>query len=771
MTDTTVRATDEPSSVGDRLVRWFADTTLADADVVGGKGANLGELTRHGLPVPPGFTITTMAYFDVLEASGSRATLRELMAGVDPSSLESTAERAARARTVIAEVTIPPEVRAAVLDAWAQLQAIAPGPVAVRSSAAGEDSETASFAGMNETFTNVSGPEELLDRLRRAWMSIYGERVITYRAVRDMTAEPAIAVVVQHMARADRAGVMFTADPTDLGKARMVIEAAWGQGEVVVGGQVEPDTYLVDRHADGALSVAQARIGTKAFEIVAGPDGRDLRRDVGADRARARALDDATVIEIARLGLATEAAYGSPQDIEWCTEGDRIWLVQSRPITTGSPGVTTEGTAGDSDVEHAGAELLRGLAASHGRGSGPARLLGSTKEGDRLQPGDVLVTVMTKPDWLPLMRRAVAVVTDGGGITCHAAIVARELGIPCVVGTRTATTTLRDGEVVTVDADRGTVLSGASAPVTIGGAPGTVPSPTGGAAAATGALATRILVNLALTEEAATAAALPVDGVGLLRAELLVTDALAGRHPRALLEAGGAEEFVTAMSGALATIGGAFGARPVIYRAIDFRTNEFRELAGGETIEPVEANPMIGYRGCFRYLSEPDLFGLELEALARARETAPNIHLMIPFVRTAWELEGVFAQVDASPLRSHRDLQRWIMAEVPSVVAWIPTYAGLGVHGVSIGSNDLTQLMLGVDRDSELVARLFDETDLAVLVVRPGAVPQPGLRRAPRPLRDRLDLGGPRRRAPGARDRRRRGGSGAARGGAPNTAG
>jgi pyruvate,water dikinase len=241
------------------------------------------------------------------------------------------------------------------------------------------------------------------------------------------------------------------------------------------------------------------------------------------------------------------------------------------------------------------------------------------------------------------------------------------------------------------------------------------PTRADGRGAAPPALATRILVNLALTEEAATAASLPVDGVGLLRAELLITDALAGRHPRALLEAGGAEEFVTAMSGALAAIGTAFGTRPVTYRAIDFRTNEFRDLAGGETIEPIEANPMIGYRGCYRYLREPDLFGLELEALAQARETAPNLHLMIPFVRTAWELEGVFAQVDASPLRSHRDLQRWIMAEVPSVVAWIPTYAGLGVHGVSIGSNDLTQLMLGVDRDSELVAPLFDETDLAVL--------------------------------------------------------
>jgi pyruvate,water dikinase len=318
------------------------------------------------------------------------------------------------------------------------------------------------------------------------------------------------------------------------------------------------------------------------------------------------------------------------------------------------------------------------------------------------------------------MRRASALVTDGGGVTCHAAIVGRELHLPTIVATRNATTVLRDGELVTVDGAKGVVYAGAaqamSAPA--GGGPAAqvqVREPVATSAPAAETTGTLLYVNLAIADHAEEVAAMPVDGVGLLRAEFMITDALRGEHPKHLLATGRREEFVETMSASVLRITRAFAPRPVVYRAVDFRTNEFRGLTGGETFEPVESNPMIGYRGCYRYIRDPELFALDLDVVARVREQTPNLHVMIPFVRTRWELEACLAAIDAHPLGSHRGLHRWVMAEVPSVVHRIPEYATLGIDGVSIGSNDLTQLMLGVDRDSEICAELFDESDAAVV--------------------------------------------------------
>ncbi|HEX5095105.1 MAG TPA: putative PEP-binding protein, partial [Acidimicrobiia bacterium] len=324
--------------------------------------------------------------------------------------------------------------------------------------------------------------------------------------------------------------------------------------------------------------------------------------------------------------------------------------------------------------------------------------------------GEVLVAPMTNPDWVPVLRRAAALVTDSGGMTCHAAIVSRELGVPCVVGTRSATTALRNGQCVTVDGSKGIVVEGAAPQPDVDVRE--TPAATVGAVEP---LATLLYVNLAMADNAERVAALPVDGVGLLRAEFMLTDALGGRHPRALIAAGEQREFVDRMAASLLRITTAFAPRPVVYRTIDFRSNEFSNLQGGHQFEPVEENPMIGYRGCFRYVREPDLFALECELLARVREQTPNLHVMIPFVRTKWELEACLELMDKSPLGRQRGLRRWVMAEVPSVVYRIPDYAALGIDGVSIGSNDLTQLMLGVDRDSEICAELFDESDAAVL--------------------------------------------------------
>jgi pyruvate,water dikinase len=564
---------------------------------------------------------------------------------------------------------------------------------------------------MNATFTNVAGDDQLLAKVVACWASLYGARVISYRMTRSITDVPAMGVVVQEMIPSERSGVMFTADPSTGDTNRIVIDAAFGQGEVVVSGEVECDTYIV---AKSGPSLLQVRVGTKDFKLVRGPDGNDLHVDLTPEEGSRRVLSDEEAVELARLGLAAEAHYGAPQDTEWAIADGVQYLVQSRPITT--LGGAAKGEASQVALK----PLLQGLAASSGRATGYVRVLDSPDQGDELLAGEILVARMTSPDWVPTMRRAGALVTDGGGTTCHAAIVSRELGVPCVVGARVATTVLRTGELVTVDGGEGTVYAGAiesndgAAKRTDGavqvknGEPASVVKERGALP-----LATRLYVNLAFAEHAEETAALDVDGVGLLRAEFMVTDALGGVHPKLLIERGDQKVFIDKMAASLLRITKAFGSRPVVYRSIDFRTNEFSNLEGGAKFEPTEDNPMIGYRGCYRYVRDPEVFRLELDVLAKVLEQSSNLTLMIPFVRTKWELEACLDLVNESPVGG--ELPVWVMAEVPSVAYRIPEYAAMGIKGVSIGSNDLTQLVLGVDRDSETCADLFDESDDAVL--------------------------------------------------------
>lgn len=683
-----------PVANSEELIAWFDSLGRSDTPTVGGKGANLAEMTRAGLPVPPGFVVTAGAFLSALDAANVRQRLLELFAAVDPDDTANLARLSEEARQVIATVPWPAALEAAFSQAYERLAD--GGPVAVRSSATSEDTASTSFAGMHETFTHVMGKEAAIDRIKACWASAYGQRVLAYRKAQGMTEEPAIAVVVQKMVSSARSGVMFTADPATGDTSRIIVEGALGLGEVVVGGQVEPDTYTLSKVGPQLLEV---RVGNQAFKIVRGADGADARVDLTEAEALQRVLTDDEVLVVGRLGLEVEKHYGAPQDIEWAEEGGKWYLLQTRPITT-------LGTVGQ------GALLVSGLGASPGSGHGKVRVLRRPEEGALLQTGEVLVAPMTSPDWVPTIRRASALVTDSGGVTCHAAIVSRELRIPCVVGTRTGTQVLRSGELVTVDGSKGRVTAGVQA---------TEPAAAreiervSAVQAAPEALATRLYVNLAIAARAEELAALPVDGVGLLRAEFLITDALGGRHPKAVIASGGREEVISKLCESLLHITRAFNPRPVIYRTYDFRTNEFRGLQGGDQFEPVEENPMIGYRGCYRYVKDPELFQLELEVLARVREETPNLHIMIPFVRTRWELERCLELVDSSPLGRQRGLHRWVMAEVPSASFWIPEYARMGIDGVSIGSNDLTQLVLGVDRDSETCAELFDESDRAVL--------------------------------------------------------
>ena len=689
------------------FVRWFEKIRLDDAPLVGGKGANLGELTAAHLPVPPGFVVTAEAYRYAIDHAGITEKLSSVLAGVNTTTTADLTRAADEAQGLVRGVTLPEDLASAILDSYHQLD---PGVrVAVRSSGIGEDAGDSSFAGMNVTFTNVLGDAELLDSVVRCWASLYGARVMSYRVTRELGDVPSMGVVVMEMIPSERSGVMFTADPSTGDTGKIVIDAAFGQGEVVVSGEVEPDTYILSKSGPTLLHV---RVGTKDFKLVRGPDGKDLHVDLTPDEASRRVLSDDEALALAKLGLATEAHYGSPQDTEWAIAEGHQYLVQSRPITT-----LDQQRSANPGPSSANRPLVQGLAASSGRASGAVRILDSADQGDQLLAGEILVAKMTSPDWVPTMRRASALITDGGGVTCHAAIVSRELGVPCVVGARNATTILRTGEIITVDGAQGTVYEGdlldqpGAAPALLRSSVVTAPSVTSSPAALP--LATRLYVNLAFAEHAEDAAALDVDGVGLLRAEFMVTDALNGVHPKLLIERGERAAFVDAMSASLLRITRAFGNRPVVYRSIDFRSNEFSNLEGGERFEPVEENPMIGYRGCYRYVRDPEVFRLELEVLERVFEQTPNITLMIPFVRTRWELEACLDIVASTAIGGKLPL--WVMAEVPSVAYRIPEYADMGITGVSIGSNDLTQLMLGVDRDSQKCAELFDESDAAVL--------------------------------------------------------
>jgi pyruvate, water dikinase len=686
------------------FVRDFSDLDRFDVAWAGGKGANLGELRKAGLPVPPGFVIGAEAYAAFCGADGLRTRIGSRLQSVDVSDQAALGEASAQVRKMVEAEPIPVAVSEAIQEAYGRLSnGVSGRSVAVRSSATAEDTEEASFAGMNETFLNVRGSDAVVDAVRRAWASLFGARTIYYRAARGFGhADMDIAVVVQAQIASTRAGVMFTIDPATGATDQIVIESSLGLGEAVVSGQVSPDRYVVDKES---LSLLKREIRRKDISIDAQDGGGTRVRDVDPSERMLPSLTDDEARAIAELGRRIERHYGSPQDTEWCIdEGGSVWMLQSRPVTA---------FGGDnSAVATSGVVLLRGLGAAPGVGRGPVRILESTADAGRLNAGDVLVTHMTAPDWVPLMRRAAAVVTETGGMTCHAAIVSRELGVPCVVGTVDARSRLSDGMMVTVDAGPGLVLEGTGPPQlreAIGG-------PLAPAIAAQPATGTLLLLNLSEPSQVARASALEVDGVGLLRAELMLIEALDGVHPLQLIEEGRGPEVTNRMAAALESFTRGFAPRPITYRTIDFRTNEFRGLRGGERFEPVEANPMIGYRGALRYTREPDLLRLELDAVARVWDAGQqNLHVMLPFVRTTRELATCVGLVADAGLMRRRGFELWVMAEVPSVLFNLAEYAALGVAGISIGSNDLTQLLLGADRDSDLLADVFDERDPAVV--------------------------------------------------------
>lgn len=724
------------------VVREFGALSRSDVAWAGGKGSNLGELTTAEMPVPPGFVIGAPTFARFCDGTGLRVRLRELFAVTDVQDSAALEAAAGRARELVEQTPLPDWVTDAIAAAYAEIDegdesdephvAIENGdgpappapPVAVRSSATSEDTAAASFAGMNESFLNVRGRDALLDAVQRCWSSLFGARTLYYRAMRGYElADIDIAVVVQRQIESLRSGVMFTVDPSSGKTDEMVIEASVGLGEAVVSGQVTPDHFVVskDRH-----EILRRELHEKELAIeYSGHGGGTVTRELAGEEASAPALSTEEVLQIADFGARIEEHYGNPQDIEWAyDEHGTAWILQSRPITTlantnaHADDQASGGTTDTGDIA-ADAILIKGLAAAPGVATGAARVVESVADAEQLLTGEILVTHMTTPDWAPYLRKAAAIVTDSGGMTCHAAIVSREFGTPCVVGTRDATERLMTGDTITVDGRAGAVYAGS---VRIADAEPSPEAPIAVAGSTNQAkphrLHTKLLVNLSEPSQAEHAAALNVDGVGLLRAELMVLEALGGDHPRVLIEEDRSGEFVERMATGIATFAEAFHPRPVTYRTIDFRTNEFAGLRGGDRFEPHEANPMIGFRGALRYTREPEVFDLELAALKRVwNQGLQNFHVMLPFVRTAGELRVCRDLMLQSGLISdgpEPGPELWVMAEVPSVLFNLDRYAALGVAGVSIGTNDLTQLLLGADRDSELLAETFDERDPAV---------------------------------------------------------
>lgn len=708
MTDVAPGPTTTECDGAEPLVRPFSALRHEDVMFAGGKGANLGELTAAGFPVPDGIVIGAPAYAALCAAGGLRERLEALLGTVRDDDAAGLDRAAAEARRMIEDEPLPATVETELRAAVAALTDDGRRPVAVRSSATAEDTAAASFAGMNASFLNVVGVDAVLAAVRNCWASLFGARSIAYRSERGFgQAEMDIAVVVQLQIQSARAGVMFTVDPAGGHDDRIVIEGAFGLGESVVSGSVSPDRYVVAKSDE--LEILARDVHRKELVIESTEGGGITTRPPAPGSERDPVLTDDEVRAVAALGRRVEAHYGRAQDTEWAYDADGgLWLLQARPVTTGAHGAAAAPAGPD------GEPLVSGLAAAPGVAGGRVRIVTDLQSATAFADGEVLVAEMTSPDWVPHMRRAAAVVTDSGGVTCHAAIVSRELGVPCVVGTGDATSVLENGREVTVDATRGVVLAGlpAQAPA----ATATVTSAPATTIVAAPVTATKLLVNLSEPSQVDRVKDLPVDGVGLLRAELMLLEALDGTHPLALIEEGEGEQVIERMAQAIGRFATGFAPRPITYRTIDFRTNEFRGLRGGERFEPVEANPMIGFRGAIRYTQQPELLELELRAIARVCDAgADNLHIMLPFVRTERELRRCIEIVDGSGLPERRGFELWIMAEVPSVLFNLARYAALGIAGISIGSNDLTQLLLGADRDSELLAGTFDARDPAVV--------------------------------------------------------
>ena len=707
-------------------VYWLNELSKSSLSTAGGKGANLAEMINSGFPVPNAFIVGAETYFDFVKLNGLEKTISEETKNLNYEDTAAVQKASQAIKTAILNARMQNDVAADITRSYNKL-CDAKGVilssaeevfVAVRSSATAEDLPGASFAGQQATFLNVKGSERLVNAVKACWASLFEARAIYYSNEKGFEhLRVGIAVVVQKMVQSEKSGIAFTVDPVTQNENNIIIEAGFGLGEAIVSGSVTPDKYIVDKRNFEIIE----KVFEKQERMLVKTSKGDEWVAVEQELQEVQKLSNEEINALARICADIEKHYAFPQDIEFAFEGKNIFIVQSRAITTlKNKGIETAKTLFENAPQNAsvsahgtGKVLLQGLPASPGIATGAVKIILDLSHLNKIQKGDILVTKMTTPDFVPAMKRATAIITDEGGMTAHAAIVSRELGIPCIVGSRKATSILSDGQVITVDAKRGVVYEGKVEFAQ----PAAEQAQNAPAAAYAQEIitGTKVYCNIATVELADKVAQKQVDGVGLMRAEFMIANM--GVHPRKIIKDGKQEEFINNLAEGMRKVCQAFYPRPVVYRATDFRTNEYRNLEGGAEFEPHEENPMIGYRGCFRYVKEPEVFKMELHAIKKVREEfgLKNLWLMIPFVRRTGELKNVKDLMHAEGLFQTRDFKLWIMVEVPSTVFIIEKFLDLGIDGISFGTNDLTQLILGVDRDSGIVAEEFDERHEAVL--------------------------------------------------------
>ncbi len=698
-----------------RYVNFPEEISENDLQKVGGKAFNLAKMLKAGFPVPECFFVNVDAYHRFLEANNLLERIIERISRTDFKDINSLTQASKEIKSWIIASEMPEDVKNEIVEAYRRLaKGEAAGVdvgmvntfkdelfVAVRSSAVTEDIGKASAAGQQETFLNVRGALNVVEAVKRCWASLFTPRAIYYREQKRLPHDAGMGVVVQRMVNSEKSGVMFTLNPANPKETNViVIEAVWGLGETIVQGEVTPDTYVVDKQTGKIL---EKKIGKKLWERIRDVNGKTVKRDVPAERVEAQVLSDKEIVAVAAYGKKIEEFYGRAQDIEFAIERGKIYIVQARPVTFLAEDIKAEHEAKAKE----GKILLKGMGASPGIATGRVKVVRDLSELGKIEKGDILVTEMTSPDYVPAMEKSAAIVTDRGGLTCHAAIVSRELGIPCIVGTENATQVLKDGMLVTVDANHGVVYEGS---VEIEERKEAAPR-----AQAVGAgeiiTATKVKVNLAFPETATEEVASKADGVGLLRIEHMLTRA--GMHPVEYIRQGKQEELVKILEDGIGRVASVFFPKPVWVRSLDARTDEFRHMQGGEK-EPEEANPMLGWHGIRRSIVEKDILLCEFEAVKRLHARGlTNVHIMLPFVISVEELRK--AKKIAKQANLPKTVKMGIMVETPAATLTIEEFCEEGIDFISFGTNDLTQLTLGVDRNNERLAELFNPFHRAVL--------------------------------------------------------
>lgn len=756
---------------------WFEEVGKEDVSLVGGKGANLGEMTTANLPIPYGFIITSYAYYNFIHKARLGPRIKDALSLVNFENPGELQQASSHIQDMILNAEMPAELAEKIVEYYDNLSAkeesyltnkysflhftynklktLYKQPlVAVRSSATAEDLPTASFAGQQETYLNVKGDAHLLQKVKECWASLFTQRAIYYRHQQGFDHfKVGLATVVQRMVQSDISGIAFSIDPVTNDKTKIVIEAVYGLGEYIVQGKVTPDHYEVDKRSFVILKNEQAYQDVKFVRDGSGNKEIKLSKKEGSTQK----MSEEEILKIAMLVKDIEKHYYFPQDIEWAIEKERAFIVQSRPITTMKEESVQNGmvvNTSSSALEQKHKMLLLGSPASPGIGVGPVQIILSPAEIGKIKQGDILVAPQTNPDYVPAMRKAAGIITEKGGRTSHAAIVSRELGIPAVVGADAATKVLSNGMVVSVNGALGEVYKGSiiakplkaekqeietemvlelykerhkdigiEAEVVI-----EQPKKSEAMVAAEQLeevhiekpkhlkTITKVYVNLAEPDIAEKISDMDIDGVGLLRAEFMIAEI--GTHPKEFIKQKQEKVFIKKLVQNMERFMKAFPGKPIVYRATDFKSNEYRNLKGGALYEPEEGNPMIGYRGASRYVADPDVFSLELQAIREIWEKGyKNLHLMVPFVRVPWELIRIKEIITDFGLFNYHGFKLWMMVEVPAAAIMLEDFIKIGIDGVSIGTNDLTMMLLGVDRDSTEVSHIYDERNEAVVKV------------------------------------------------------